>query len=127
MSYHYFLFDLLRLLSAIAGFAIITVLMMPRVPRTIKTKRSVIFTGLLDKPNTMVGTGKIFDFSPISSGNHHMRMNTTYLNMMWHLGSFSNDNTVNTYFYIAFYIPPQHQYAAPLRRKSAAKEKGTNA
>lgn len=78
------------------------------------------YTGKLGIPTEMVGEGGLFNFDDTKS-IQKIPLNATYLTMMWHLGRLSTDSHVNTYFYMAFYIPPNQQYAAELRKKQESE------
>lgn len=64
----------------------------------------------------MVGEGGLFNFDETTRLTK-IPLDSTYLSMMWHLGRFSTDSNVNTYFYMAFYVPSQQQYASELRKQ----------
>ena len=84
--------------------------------------KQVSYSGKLGAPNEMIGKGKLFDFNGNVLSGEVMPINTMYLNILWNVGKFSQDGAVNTYFYMAFYIPPQHNYAATLVKKVEVKE-----
>lgn len=121
-----FLYDLSRTIFAGSGLLILCMLLLSRLRKTIYAQEGVSFTGTLGQSTELVGSGEIFDFNRALSSMQTMPLNSTYLNMMWHLGRLTNDNGVNTYFYMAFYIPPHQKYAAALRRTRVRKETESN-
>ncbi len=121
-----FLYDLSRLVFACSGLIIMCMLILSRVRRTVRAHQAAKFTGMLGQSTELVGEGELFDFNDVPLSMQTLPVNSTYLNMMWHLGRFTHDNGVNTYFYMAFYIPPHQKYAAALRRKRVRKETESN-
>lgn len=105
----------LWLITALSTVTVLSLLLASRQRR--QTTSSALYSGKIGAPTDMIGEGEIFDFSTDAMQNKIMQMNTTSLNMLWHLGRFSKDSAVDTYFYMAFYIPPQQQYAGSLKRK----------
>lgn len=70
---------------------------------------------------TMVGHGDLFDFKR-NAIHGAIPMNTNALNMLCSVGKFSRTGTADTYFYMAYYVPSQHAYAAALREKQEEKQ-----
>jgi hypothetical protein len=75
------------------------------------------YVGAVGEPTEMVGKGDIFNFNLRPENRLVMPLNTNNLNILCNMGKFSQDGAVNTYFYIAYYIPSQHAYAAVLQKK----------
>jgi hypothetical protein len=78
---------------------------------------ALAYKGQMGAANQMIGKGKLFDFNAQAQDCEMLTVNTTYLNMLWQVGKFSKDGAINTYFYMAYFIPSQQAYAAELRRK----------
>jgi hypothetical protein len=95
---------------------LLAALLIMRSRRTAKPEYALRYAGEVGAPNEMVGKGAYFDFTGQVMKGEVMTINTNYLNMLWQVGKFSEYGAVNTYFYMAFYIPPQEYYAAQLKR-----------
>jgi hypothetical protein len=78
---------------------------------------ALTYKGQMGAANEMIGKGKLFDFNTQAQSCEMLTVNTAYLNMLWQVGKFSRDGAINTYFYMAYFIPSQQAYAAELRRK----------
>jgi len=88
------------------------------------TLNSRIYSGALSTENEMIGKGQIFDFN---NQNHTKRpMHTTHTDMMWKLGRFTHNSSIDTYFYMAIFTPSYKNYARILRRKITEKAKETD-
>ncbi len=86
---------------------------------------SNLYSGMPDT-NAMVGKGKLFDFNGNVMKGRVTPINTTFLNMLWHVGKFTKEGSMNTYFYMAFYIPPQQDYAKSLQKQDAKQTEETH-
>ncbi len=112
----------------LAGLALLAIFGLSRL-RSRKTNevRQSTFSGQIVQPTDMVGKGEVFDFNRHLSNGQVIPMNTTYLNMLWKVGKFSNEGAVDTYFYMAYYIPSMRAYAATLQNKKAEIRQKTDA
>lgn len=113
----------LWLITALSTMTVLSLLLSSRQRRGAETR--ALYAGKIGEPTTMVGEGDAFDFSADAMQNRMSPLNTSTLNMLWHLGRLSNDSAVDTYFYTAFYIPPHQQYARTLKRKTTKTETTT--
>jgi hypothetical protein len=113
----------------LAALSLIAIFGLSRL-RSRKTKDEVkksVFSGQIVQATEMVGKGEVFDFNRHLSNGQVIPMNTTYLNMLWKVGKFSNEGAVDTYFYMAYYIPSMRAYAATLQNKKAEIRQKTDA
>lgn len=116
---------LISLLFAAAGLMIASVLMLIIFSRYSKsTHHSEIYSGAMNFENGMTGRGMAFNFNDLRLTKGPMH--TSYMDMIWTLGRLSKNNSVNTYFYMAYFIPSYKNYARILRRKMSEKIKETN-
>lgn len=113
----------LWLITALSTITVLSLLLSSR-PR-LSSASSASYKGKVGAPTDMIGEGEVFDFSTSAMQNKVVQMNISHLNMLWHLGRLSKNSAVDTYFYIAFYIPPHQQYAKSLKRKTTKKESAT--
>ena len=109
------------LVSVPVTIILMCLLLLQRSRKTPYALKTPSYTGKLGAANEMIGSGKLFDFNGNALNCELTPINTNYLNMLWHVGKFSNEGAVNTYFYMAFYIPPQQNYAASLQKHKKAK------
>lgn len=113
----------------LAGLALLAMLGLTRL-RSRKSSNDIkqtTYTGQLTDATEMIGKGDVFDFNRHLNNGQVIPMNTTYLNMLWKVGKFSNEGAVDTYFYMAYYIPSLHAYAATLQNKKAETRQKTDA
>lgn len=83
--------------------------------------KSSVYSGVTAE-NEMVGKGELFDFNGKLVKGKVTPINTTYLDLLWRVGKFSKEGSMNTYFYMVYYIPPQQAYAQQLKKAVQVKE-----
>tara|TARA_R110000868_G_scaffold248315_4_gene504826 strand:- start:454 stop:1389 length:936 start_codon:yes stop_codon:yes gene_type:complete len=91
--------------------------------RSAPAVKSSLYAGYEDESDKMVGKGELFDFSGKVLKGNITPIDTNYLNMLWHVGKFSKEGSMNTYFYMAFYKHPQNAYATTLKENEKSKDK----
>jgi hypothetical protein len=103
--------------SAIGLFALLlsSLILRAQSRRSSTVVKASSYSGPLTDPTDLIGKGELFDFTNDLVNNKAMTINTNYLNMLWKVGKFSKDGAVNTYFYMAYYVPSQHAYASTLQ------------
>ncbi|HTM64374.1 MAG TPA: hypothetical protein VL360_07730 [Gammaproteobacteria bacterium] len=115
----------ISLILVISVLSLASVLMLSLISRRSELKRkSTIYSGVIDNETEMIGKGNLFDFD--RENPNKMPMHITYMDMIWQLGRFSHNNSIDTYFYMATFIPSYKNYARILRRKVAVKTKETD-
>lgn len=113
--------------SAVGLFALILASLVLRAQsrRSSVAVKTSSYSGVLTDPTDLIGKGELFDFTNDLVNNKLMTINTNYLNMLWKVGKFSNEGAVNTYFYMAYYIPSQQAYAATLQKNRQTEKDKT--
>lgn len=81
------------------------------------SSRKTAYHGEWNDSTPMVGSGEAFDFKRTAVNGAVIPMNTNALNMLCSIGKFSSSGTADTYFYMTYYVPSQHAYAAALREQ----------
>lgn len=110
----------LWLLSAISILLIGGMFVRSRTRRFKETE--IIYTGEIGAANEMIGKGELFDFRENAVQGKTTQVNTTLLNVLGNIGKFSQNGSIDTYFYMAYYIPSNKEYATVLHRKQKVKD-----
>lgn len=98
-----------------AGLAIYTLILMI-IPPASQVKSRKAFEGKIGAANDMVGQGGVFEFTNYHTNRVLFPANRSHLNLMWMTKHFKDrkQGEMDSYFYMTFYVPPQHGYAASM-------------
>ena len=105
-------------LELIAGLlAVYTLLLI--ITRPSSQVKLQAFKGKLGAANEMIGRGKLFQFT--NHLKHKDITNGSHMNLIWMTKHFKDrkQGETDSYFYMTFYMPPQHGYAASMQTQKA--------